>query len=53
LQDCEGAPDIILIATGSEVGLAVESAAAMSDKKVRVVSMPSTDIFFKIMPKLH
>jgi transketolase len=27
------------------VGLAVESAAAMSDKKVRVVSMPSTDAF--------
>jgi transketolase len=45
LQDCEGTPDIILIATGSEVGLAVESAAAMSDKKVRVVSMPSTDAF--------
>lgn len=45
LQDCEGTPDIILIATGSEVGLAVESAAAMRDKKVRVVSMPSTDAF--------
>jgi transketolase len=45
LQDYEGTPDIILIATGSEVGLAVESAAAMSDKKVRVVSMPSTDAF--------
>jgi transketolase len=44
LQDCEGTPDIILIATGSEVSLAVESAAAMSDKKVRVVSMPSTDM---------
>ncbi|CAC9497366.1 Transketolase (EC [uncultured Gammaproteobacteria bacterium] len=45
LQDCEDTPDIILIATGSEVGLAVESAAAMRDKKVRVVSMPSTDAF--------
>ncbi len=45
LQDCEGIPDIILIATGSEVGLAMESAVAMSDKKIRVVSMPSTDAF--------
>ncbi len=45
LQDCEGTADIILIATGSEVPLAIESANAMSDKKVRVVSMPSTDAF--------
>lgn len=45
LKDCEGTADVILIATGSEVGLAVESAQAMSDKKVRVVSMPSTDAY--------
>ncbi len=45
LQDCDGTADIILIATGSEVPLAIESAGAMSDKKVRVVSMPSTDAF--------
>jgi transketolase len=45
LQDCEGTADIILISTGSEVGLAIDSANAMSDKKVRVVSMPSTDAF--------
>jgi transketolase len=44
LKDCDGTPDIIFIATGSEVGLAVESAEAM-DAKVRVVSMPSTDAF--------
>ncbi|WP_028487323.1 transketolase [Thiomicrorhabdus chilensis] len=44
LKDCEGTADIIFIATGSEVGLAVEAAAAM-DKKVRVVSMPSTCAF--------
>jgi transketolase len=44
LKDCEGTPDIIFIATGSEVGLAVESAAAMSEK-VRVVSMPCTNAY--------
>ena len=45
LRDCEGEAEIILIATGSEVGLAVDSAEAMTDKKVRVVSMPSTNAF--------
>lgn len=47
LQDCDGEPELILIATGSEVALAVESAAALTDKghAVRVVSMPSTDCF--------
>lgn len=44
LKDCDGTADIIFIATGSEVGLAVEAAEAM-DKKVRVVSMPSTCAF--------
>ncbi|MEJ6475242.1 transketolase [Pseudoalteromonas piscicida] len=44
---CDGEPEIILIATGSEVQLAVESADKLRSegKKVRVVSMPSTDIF--------
>ena len=45
LKDCDGTPDAILIATGSEVALAVEAAEAMSGKKVRVVSMPSVDYF--------
>lgn len=44
LKDTDGTPDAIVIATGSEVGIAVE-AAAKSDKKVRVVSMPSVDVF--------
>jgi transketolase len=44
LKDCEGTPDAIVIATGSEVDLAIQ-AAAQSSKKVRVVSMPSTDVF--------
>ncbi|MBJ7536509.1 transketolase [Marinomonas transparens] len=47
LQDCAGVPDIILLATGSEIGLAMASAEALSakGKKVRVVSMPSTSVF--------
>ena len=39
-----GTPELILIATGSEVGLAMQAAEQLGDK-VRVVSMPSTDVF--------
>jgi len=47
LADCAGTADVILIATGSEVGLAMDSAKALTDngKSVRVVSMPSTNLF--------
>ena len=45
LKDCEGTPDVIIIGTGSEVALATGAAEAMSGKKVRVVSMPSTNLF--------
>ncbi|MDE1463637.1 transketolase [Spartinivicinus poritis] len=47
LRDCDGLPELILIATGSEVGLAMEAAEQLANKgtKVRVVSMPSTDVF--------
>jgi transketolase len=44
LKDSVGAPEVILIATGSEVGLAMQAAAQLGDK-VRVVSMPSSDVF--------
>src|SRR5690606_26678280 len=42
LTDCEGTPDAILIATGSELSLAVNAAGALAKagRKVRVVSMP-------------
>ena len=45
--DCDGIPDAVVIATGSEVKLAVDAAMALSDKgrRVRVVSMPSTNVF--------
>ena len=47
LVDCDGTPDGIIIATGSEVGVAVKAAELLTEqgKKVRVVSMPSTDVF--------
>jgi transketolase len=44
INDCDGEPDVIVIATGSEVDLAVK-AAADSTKQVRVVSMPNTGLF--------
>ncbi|MBP6748005.1 MAG: transketolase [Xanthomonadaceae bacterium] len=44
LKDSVGAPTVILIATGSEVGLAMDAAARIGDG-ARVVSMPSTDVF--------
>ncbi|MCB5359709.1 transketolase [Vibrio lentus] len=49
LKDCEGKPELIIIATGSEVELAVSAAAELTaeGKKVRVVSMPATDAFDK------
>lgn len=47
LSDSEGQPDAIIIATGSEVELAVKAADELRAKgnKIRVVSMPSTNIF--------
>lgn len=45
LKDCDGTPDVIIIATGSEVALAMGAAEKLADKKVRVVSMPSTTVF--------
>lgn len=45
LKDCDGVPEVILIATGSEVSLAIETSKAMVSNKVRVVSMPSTCAF--------
>ena len=49
LKDAAGTPDLILIATGSEVELAVKAAEVLEaeGKKVRVVSMPSTNVFDK------
>jgi transketolase len=47
LMDCEGEPEIILLATGSEVELAVAAAVQLrgKGKAVRVVSLPCTELF--------
>jgi len=47
LRDCEGIPDVIIIATGSEVELVVAAceSEALENQNVRVVSMPSTSVF--------
>ena len=45
LRDCDGMPDAIIIATGSEVALAMEAAEQLQGKNIRVVSMPSVDAF--------
>jgi transketolase len=47
LHDCDGTPDLILIATGSEVGIAMQAAETLSGngREVRVVSMPCVELF--------
>jgi transketolase len=47
LRDCDGKPDLVLIATGSEVGVATKAADILAGRgsKVRVVSMPCTNVF--------
>ena len=47
LADCDGRPDCVLIATGSEIALAMEAAKGLGEKgrKLRVVSMPCTSLF--------
>jgi transketolase len=47
LRDCDGEPELILIATGSEVALATAAAERLvsQGRRVRVVSMPSTSVF--------
>lgn len=47
LADCNGQPQVIIIATGSEVAIAISAAKTLTEQgtRVRVVSMPSTDRF--------
>jgi len=45
LKACQGTPDAIVIATGTEVEIAMEAAEALPEYNVQVVSMPSTDRF--------
>jgi transketolase len=45
LKDCDGTPEAIIIATGSEVALAMGAAEQLANHRIRVVSMPSTTAF--------
>ncbi len=47
LRDCDGAPEAILIATGSEVHLATAAAERLAERgrRIRVVSLPAVDVF--------
>lgn len=49
LSDCDGRPDILLLATGAEVhlALAAQEKLAQKDIKARVVNMPSWELFEK------
>jgi transketolase len=49
LLDCDGTPDVIIIATGSEVALAQAAAIKLQQegKKIRVVAMPAAEVFLK------
>ena len=47
LKDCDGTPELIFIATGSEVSLAINTAKLMKDKSIRIISMPCMEIFNK------
>jgi len=45
VRDCTGSPEIVLIATGSEVSLAIEVANSIKEKRVRIISMPSWELY--------
>ncbi|WP_444910981.1 transketolase [Microbulbifer sp. TRSA005] len=47
LSDCDGTPEAIIIATGSEVELAMAAQEKLGGKKVRVVSMPCAEAFME------
>jgi len=47
LVDCQGTPECLVLATGSEVGIAAQAVNALNEggRRVRLVSMPSTEVF--------
>ncbi len=45
VRDSDGTPEVILVGSGSEVGMCLETAALLPDKKIRVVSMPDREAF--------
>jgi len=51
VKDCVGAPDIIIIATGSEVSLGIEVSSHLEDYNCRVVSIPCWEKYFQLNEK--
>jgi len=51
VKDCAGAPDIIIIATGSEVSLGIEVSSRLEDYNCRVVSIPCWEKYFQLDEK--
>ena len=45
MQNCEGTPEVVIIATGSEVWVALEAAEKISENKVRVVNIGCWELF--------
>ncbi len=45
LKDCDGLPEAIILATGSEVEIALKAAESLAARRIRVVSMPCTELF--------
>ena len=46
-QDCKKQPELVFIATGSELSLALDTAERMSDKHIRIVSLPCWELFME------
>jgi transketolase len=44
-RDCQGEPELVVVASGSEVHVAVAAAAELSDRRIRVLSMPCREEF--------
>jgi transketolase len=51
-RDCAGDPEIVIVATGSEVSAAITAAEGLADRKVRVVSVMSHELF-RSQPRAH
>ena len=45
VKECDGTPDVVIVATGSEVSTALQAAAALTDRRVRVVSMICRELY--------
>ena len=44
-KDCEGTPDVTVLASGSEVSMAINAASKVTQKKIRIVSVIDVKLF--------